>query len=126
MGKNKSGFGVVASRTLAKVKGKEVMQSADLGNTNDVSAEAREQFEILDVDKSGSIDQREMDRIDEWFRELKLVDELGIEIPESEYAVAKKEIFGDRWTVDFEEFMEWFTETEAIEATESTKAVEAR
>ena len=40
--------------------------------------------------------------------------------------MAKKEIFGDRWTVDFEEFMEWFTETEAIEATESTKAVEAK
>merc|ERR1711939_1053656 len=124
--KNKSGFGVVAKRAIARATGNEVLQSVDLVDANDVRAEAWEQFELLDIDKSGSVDQREMDRIDDWFRELKLVDELGVEIPEAQYAVGKKEIFGDRWTVDFEEFMEWFTEVEAVEATETTDAVEEK
>ena len=54
------------------------------------------------------------------------MDELGVEIPESQYAVAKKEIFGERWTVDLEEFLEWFTETEAVAATDTTEAIEAK
>jgi Ca2+-binding EF-hand superfamily protein len=85
--KNKSGFGVVAKRAIARATGNEMLQSADLIDTNDVRAEAWERFELLDIDKSGSIDQREMDRIDAWFQELKLVDELGVEIPEAQYAV---------------------------------------
>merc|ERR1711871_477969 len=124
--KNKDGFGAVAKQAVKKLTRNESLGSADLVNTNEGRAEAREQFDRLDTDKSGSLDQREIEGIDDWFRELNLVDELGVEIPESQYVVAKKEIFGDRWTVDFEEFMEWFTEREAIEATETTKAVEAK
>jgi hypothetical protein len=111
----KSGFGAIAQYSVAKISGKEIEALVDEKDPNDVRLECLEVFNRLDVDQSGTIDRREMDGIDEWWASLNLVDELGVAIPVEAYVQAKNDMFGDLWTLDFDDFADCYHEIEATE-----------
>lgn len=121
----KGGFGAIAQYSVAKLIGKGVHTNQEK-DSNDVRLECLEQFKIMDVDQSGSIDRKEIDVIDTWWSSLSLVDALGIEIPAEAYTQAKNDMFGDVWTLDFDDFAACFHEVHAVESTEISDAVKGK
>lgn len=117
--KQKGAFGVISEATgLSKLLKKQDSTDVDREDPEDITDECRERFMLMDVDGSGTLDIRELEVLKDWFQELELTDELGVAIPPSQYKLAIQEILNGRWTIDFEEFMEWFTEEEARPASD--------
>eukprot|EP01048_Picozoa_sp_COSAG05_P005931 COSAG05_NODE_366_length_10761_cov_3.491465_7_plen_1023_part_00 len=122
--KKKSAFGLITEQVgLKKVGKKQSSEDVEQEDPDDITADCKEQFLHLDEDSSGTLDAAELMKISDWFQELKLVDELGVEIPQTLYPDAYAGILDGRVTVDFDEFMEWFEDTEEKPMSEFASAV---